>query len=146
MSTPRKRPIGLMNRKKIFSILYGLPYIWIGIAHFIDPLVFVPIVPKAIGFPVFWVYLSGIFEVALGLGLFFARTRLICARIIIAMLVVLSTANINMWWNDISFNGVQMSTTGHIIRGFIQLFLFACAFWIGEVWPFSKPKKMPEVV
>ena len=40
--------------------------------YFID--IFAPIVPKIIGFPEFWVYLSGVFEIALGLGSF-TKTR-----------------------------------------------------------------------
>ena len=56
--------------KRWISIVYGLPYVWVGIGHFVDPDIFVPIVPDIIGVPFFWVYLSGVFEIVLGLGLF----------------------------------------------------------------------------
>ena len=78
---------------------YGLSYVLIGISHFTHPSLFVPIVPKIIGFPEFWVYLSGVFEIALGLGLFVQKTRYFSSLLIIAMLLVLYTANINMWVN-----------------------------------------------
>ena len=112
--------------------VYGLSYVLIGISHFTHPSIFVPIVPEIIGFPEFWVYLSGIFEIALGLGLFFQKTRYFSSLLIIAMLLVLYTANINMWVNDIEFNGVKMTTNGHLFRASIQMLLIYIAYWISK--------------
>ena len=112
---------------------YGLSYVLIGLSHFTHPSIFVPIVPKIIGFPEFWVYLSGIFEIALGLGLFLQKTRYLSSLFIIAMLLALYTANINMWVNDIGFNGVEMTTNGHFFRGTIQILLICIAYWISRL-------------
>lgn len=113
--------------------VYGLSYVLIGISHFTHPSIFVPIVPKMIGFPEFWVYLSGILEIALGVGLFLQKTRYFSSLLIIAMLLVLYTANINMWVNDIEFNGVKMTTKGHLFRVLIQMLLIYTAYWISRL-------------
>ena len=113
--------------------VYGLSYVLIGISHFTHPSIFVPIVPKMIGFPEFWVYLSGVFEIALGLGLFLQKTCYFSSLLIIAMLLVLYTANINMWVNDIEFNGVKMTTKGHLFRALIQMLLIYIAYWISRL-------------
>ena len=130
--------------KRWISVVYGLPYVWVGIGHFINPDIFVPIVPDIIGVPFFWVYLSGVFEIVLGFGLFWHRTRVPSARMIVLMLCALSTANFNMWWNDIPFDGVRMSQMGHLIRAGVQVLLFGIAFWIGEIWPFSQRKMLSD--
>ena len=78
----------MANRKKqIASQLTGAAYVWIGVMHFIDPLLFTPLVPELIGAPIFWVYLSGVAEVALGMGLCVNRIRPYASRIIILMLL-----------------------------------------------------------
>ena len=113
--------------------VYGLSYVLIGISHFTHPGIFVPIVPEIIGFPEFWVYLSGVFEIALGLGLFVQKTRYLSSLLIIAMLLVLYTANINMWVNNIEFNGVKMTIEGHLFRASIQMLLIYIAYWISRL-------------
>ena len=50
----------------IGSIIFGLPFVIIGIDHFIDQSWYEPIVPEILGFTTFWVYVSGVFEIALG--------------------------------------------------------------------------------
>ena len=89
----------------IGSIIFGLPFVIIGIDHFIDPSWYEPIVPEILSFPTFWVYASGVFEIALGAGLMFPRTRQISAYGIALMLVALYWANFNMWINDIAIGG-----------------------------------------
>ena len=123
----------ITNHVKLLGVYaYGLSYVLIGISHFTHPSIFVPIVPKIIGFPQFWVYLSGIFEVVLGVGLFLPRARYFSSILIIAMLLVLYTANINMWVNDIEFNGVKMTSKSHLFRGAIQILLIYIAYWISK--------------
>ena len=124
--------------KKIASKLFGLPFIWTGVMHFVTPEIFVPLVPSAIGIPMFWVVLSGVFEVGIGMGVCFEKTQRMAYGVLVLMLIVLYTANINMWINDIPFNGHQMSNAGHMLRGLIQGLMIAVSLWFAGFWPFLK--------
>ena len=62
-----------MDPKKIFELsrtlvatLGGLFFVYVGIMHFVDTDWFNPIVPPWLGWPTFWVILSGIFEIGIG--------------------------------------------------------------------------------
>ena len=116
----------------LVSVIFGLPFVWIGILHFQDPVWFEPIVPELIGFPRFWVYASGVFEIVLGLGLMFSRTREIAGYGIALMLIVLYAANFNMWVNDIAIGGSKFGTNWHILRATIQVLLIAVCLWIAR--------------
>ena len=118
--------------KNIISIGYGLLYVWIGIMHFVSPTIFEPIVPTMIAFPTFWVYLSGVAEVLLGLGVCIPKFRARAAQFLMLMLCVLYTANVNMWYNDIPFQGHILSTGEHLFRGVMQIVLFIVAYWVGK--------------
>ena len=122
----------IKNILTLVSIILGLPFVWIGILHFQDPVWFEPIVPELIGFPRFWVYASGVFEIALGAGLMFPRTRQISAYGIALMLVALYWANFNMWINDIAIGGSKFGTNWHIMRAIIQAVLIIICLTIAK--------------
>ena len=116
----------------ILSLILGLPLIWIGILHFQDPAWFEPIVPDLLGYPTFWVYASGVFEIVLGIGLIIPKTREISGYGIALMLVVLYAANFNMWVNDIAIGGSKFGTNWHIFRATVQILLISVCIWIGR--------------
>ena len=119
----------------IGCIIFGLPFVIIGIDHFIDPSWYEPIVPEILGFPTFWVYASGVFEIALGAGLMLPRTRQISAYGIALMLVALYWANFNMWINDIAIGGSKFGTNWHIMRAIIQALLIVICLTIAKYSP-----------
>ena len=121
----------------IGCIIFGLPFVIIGIDHFIDPSWYEPIVPEILGFPTFWVYASGVFEIALGAGLMLPRTRQISAYGIALMLVALYWANFNMWINDIAIGGSKFGTNWHIMRAIIQAVLIIICLTIAKYSPKS---------
>ena len=116
----------------IGCIIFGFPFVIIGIDHFIDPSWYEPIVPEILGFPTFWVYASGVFEIALGAGLMFPQARQISAYGIALMLVVLYWANFNMWVNDIAIGGSKSGTNWHIMRAIIQVLLISICLIIAK--------------
>ena len=131
--------MNLQNKiRNIVSITYGIPFVWIGIQHFVNPSWFEPIVPEVLGNARFWVLVSGVFEIALGLAIMFPKSRKVGSLGIAIMLVVLYWANLNMWINDIAIGGTKLPLIGHIIRGIIQFLLIVVALWIGELTPFNK--------
>ncbi len=109
--------------RNIVGAIVGIAFIWIGAAHFKNPKAFNEIVPSYLGAPYFWTYASGVFEIALGVGLVIPATRIMSARCLVALVLVMSLANLNMYLNDIPFNGNLLSATGHLIRLIVQVVL-----------------------
>lgn len=126
-----------MNFRRIISIFFGLPFVWIGITHFTNPTWFEPIVPEALGNPLLWVLLSGVFEILIGVLIMIPRFTKVSSASMALMLITLYWANLNMWINDIEIGGTNLSNTGHFIRAFIQFLLILTALWIGKLPPFK---------
>ena len=122
----------------ILAITYGSWFIYIGIQHFLDPDWFEPIVPKIIGYPLFWVYISGLFEIMLGILIIIPSSRRIASLGFIFFLVIVYWANINMWINDIEIGENRLSQQGHVIRAIIQIILITIVAWIGKLKPLAR--------
>ena len=120
--------------KNIVGCLLGLPFVWIGIQHFVNPKAFNEIVPRYLGAPTFWTYASGVLEILLGLGIMIPVTRTISARLLVVLVLAMSLANLNMYLNDIPFNGNLLSATGHAIRLIIQILLLVALLWLGAIF------------
>ncbi len=123
--------------KNRLAIVYGLPFVWVGAMHFVNPAVFDPIVPPYLGMPRFWVLLTGVTEIGVAVGIMWPKTRRLACRLMIVQLALLYLANLNMWWNDIPFDGMTMGTLAHCLRLAAQLLLVAFAAMIGGLWPFE---------
>ena len=121
--------------RNIVGFGLGLPFIWIGIQHFANPEAFNAIVPGYLGWPLFWTYASGVLEILLGLGIMVPPTRRAAAQLLFILVILMSLANLNMWINDIPFNGTRLGTTGHIIRWICQVILLVVLLWLGEIIP-----------
>ena len=111
----------------ILALIYGIPFILIGIEHFKEPQKFVDIVPKYMPFALFLVYLTGVMEILVGLGIIYPDTREITGRLTVLFLLAIYPANFNMWINDVSFNGTRLTTQGHLFRLSVQILLIIAA-------------------
>ena len=120
--------------RNITGVILGLAFMWVGIQHFVNSKAFNEIVPSYLGAPSFWTYSSGILEIALGLGLMIPATRTISARCLVVLVMLVSLANLNMYLNDVPFNGSLLSTTGHIIRLIIQVVLITVLICLGSIF------------
>ena len=119
--------------RNVIGIFFGIPFVLIGYDHFISPEIYDPLVPDYMGSPRFWTILSGIFEIILGLGVSIPFTRIYSAKSLALLLITLYLANLNMWLNDIPFNGAKLSQIGHLIRLMIQILLVLICFWLAEI-------------
>ena len=119
--------------RNVIGIFFGIPFVLIGYDHFISPEIYDPLVPDYMGSPRFWTILSGIFEIILGLGITIPFTRVYAAKSLVLLLITLYLANLNMWLNDIPFNGAKLTQIGHLIRFIIQVFLVLVCFWLAEI-------------
>ena len=127
--------MGVMKQtfRNLIGIFLGIPFVLIGYDHFICPEIYDPLVPDYMGNPRFWTILSGIFEIVLGLGIMIPFTRIYSAKSLALLLITLYLANLNMWLNDIPFNGAKLSQIGHLIRFIVQVFLVLVCFWLAEI-------------
>ena len=111
----------------ILALIYGIPFILIGIEHFREPQKFVDIVPKYMPFALFLVYLTGVMEILVGLGIIYPDTRELTGRLTVLFLLAIYPANFNMWINDVPFNGTRLTTQGHLVRFSVQILLIITA-------------------
>jgi uncharacterized membrane protein len=124
----------LVRFRTPLAYLMGTVYLVAGIMHFVMPKPFAQIVPPALPRPLDLVYLSGIAEVGLGLGMLFDRTRRYAAWGIIALLVAVFPANVYMATSDVVIEGVpdwarDPSETARWARLPIQGVLVLWAWW-----------------
>ena len=105
------------------AIVLGLAFCRIGLLHWTNPEPFEAIVPAYLGVPSFWNLLSGSLEMLFGVGLVIPRTRKRAAMLLFFLVMAMSLANVNMWVNDLPFNGTKLSTQGHVIRWCVQIVL-----------------------
>ena len=121
----------MWNRiKAAAGVILGGWFIYIGIQHFTDPLWFEPIVPDILGWPRFWVWVSGVAEIIVGLLLIIPRTRQIGGLACATLLVILYWANLNMWVNNIAIGGRTYEHHWHVLRLLIQTALIGLSVFI----------------
>ena len=118
--------------RHLIAIPLGLAVASVGADHFMRPEIFDAIVPSYLGWPRMWTLSSGALEVLLGLGIALPKTRALSARCFALLVILMSLANINMWWNDLEFNGMRLSATGHMLRMSAQIILLFTLFWLSK--------------
>ena len=107
----------------IFKCLLALLMVTAGIGHFLNPDFFLKIMPPYLPFHRELVYLSGLFEIALGITLLIPTLSQLAAWGIIALLIVVFPANIYLYQHQ---EIVPASPLVHLIRLLLQAVLI---FW-----------------
>lgn len=107
--------------------LCGVLYIGAGVNHFVNTDFYVTIMPPYLPWHLALVYLSGVAEVVLGVGLFIPRWSRLAAWGVIALLVAVFPANVHMALNPEIYPWA--SPVGLMIRLPIQALLVAWAYW-----------------
>ena len=113
---------------KLISVyVMGIFYIIVGIKHFQDPSWFVQIVPPILPYKYELVYISGFFEVLLGILLMIPRFQSIAAKGLIALLICVYPANIYL----AQTNGVALGISPLIAWGRLpfQFVFIGLAYW-----------------
>ena len=100
-----------------------------GLNHFISPAPYVAMMPEALPAPLALVYISGVAEIAGGLGLILPATRRAAAWGLIALFVAVFPANINMAINELPLGTMHVPTWALWARLPLQLVLIAWAYW-----------------
>ena len=124
--------------RTLVAYLGGLFFIYVGVLHFVDTEWFNPIVPPWLGWPAFWVILSGIFEVVVGIALLIPKTRRNAALASALLLIAVYPANMYMWIYNVELgDGTSLTQVGHIYRLCAQIAGVMASFWIYKITPAS---------
>ncbi|HMI84662.1 MAG TPA: hypothetical protein VK550_11260 [Polyangiaceae bacterium] len=107
----------------------------IGILHFVRADLFVQIVPPGLPWPHGLVWLSGVFEISLGLALIPERTRRLAGWGLVALYLAVFPANIYMAVANVEIRGLppslsQPTPLARWGRLPFQLVLIAWALWV----------------
>ncbi len=129
----------LYRLKRPLRYVMAVLYVIAGAMHFLVPEVYVQIVPPVLPGPLTLVYLSGIAEIALGLGLFHPRTRRLAAWGLIGLLIAIFPANVYMATSGVVIEGTPGGgDPSEIVRWGrlpLQVILVAWAWWYTRPTP-----------
>ncbi len=115
--------------KAVLRWVLGLFMIAAGINHFLAPAPYVAMMPEALPWPLALVYLSGFFEALGGLGLLIPVTRRWAAWGLVALLVAIFPANLNMAINELPVGSLHPPAWALWARLPLQVVLIAWAWW-----------------
>ena len=102
-----------------------------GIAHFTSTEFFVAIVPPWVPYPLWAVYISGVFEIILALLILWPRVRPLAGWGLIALTLAVTPANVHMYMNPEQFP--DASETAYLVRLIVQVILLALIWWSTRV-------------
>ncbi len=115
--------------RRFALIALGFSFVAVGVAHFTDADFFVRIMPPYLPWHLEIVYLSGVFEIAGGLGVLLASTRSLARLGLIALLIAVYPANIHMAMNPEPFIAEGMSVAMLYGRLPVQFLFMAWVWW-----------------
>lgn len=121
--------------KTIMKFLLCAFFVGAGVMHFVNPGFFLKIMPPYLPWHLELVYLSGIFEIVLGILVVIPKYTRLAAWGLIALLIAVFPANIHLAMNPQIMPDV--SPTAHLIRLPFQLVFIAWAWWFTR--PATKP-------
>jgi uncharacterized membrane protein len=121
--------------KLSLKLLLALFMVLAGINHFRDPEFYLKMMPPYLPWHAALNYLSGAFEIILGILLLVPRLSRLAAWGIIALLIAVFPANLHMALNPELFPDVK--PTALLIRLPFQAMFIAWAYW------FTRPDKQP---
>ena len=133
---------GLLGKsmRGIISAVFGVMYVNVGVQHFTNTAWFEPIVPTVLGDPTIWVLITGVMEIAIGIGLILPWTRRYAALSSLVFLVGIYWANLNMWVNNIPLDGKTYAHHWHVLRLVAQLGMMALSYAIWQ-WNLPAPER-----
>ena len=115
--------------KELTILLISILYITVGLNHFIKPNFFLEIVPPIIPFKLEVVFISGFFEIILGILVLFKKTRKLASLLIIVLLVVVFPANIYLYLSETPRLSLNITKSQALFRMPFQLSLIIISYW-----------------
>ena len=119
--------------------LFAISFVGIGVSHFVNPDPFVMIVPPFLPWPLALVYISGVAEIMVGVGVLLPATRRLAGWGTIALLAAVYPANIYMLTHEIYLPDMPQEKWLLWARMPVQFVFAAWALWVADIWPRPKP-------
>ena len=117
-----------MSKIKTFmKYLLGVFFVGAGVMHFVNPGFYLKLMPPYLPWHLGLVYLSGIFEIVLGILVVIPKYTRLAAWGLIALLIAVFPANIYLAMNPHLMPNA--SPTTHLMRLPFQLVFIAWAWW-----------------
>ena len=116
--------------KQILRYFFAAGFVVAGALDFLYAPFYLRIMPPVFPAPLFLIYLSGAFEIALGVLLAVKKFTRVAAYGLIALLVAVFPANVFMWMHHEQFP--DFSETALALRLPLQLVLIGIVFWLGK--------------
>lgn len=115
--------------KSITIYSFSILYVVVGVKHFVNIDFFLVIVPPYLPYSELLVYVSGFFEILLGVLLIPTKTRKYAALGLIILLIAVFPANIYLFNSEIAQNIYGISRQFALIRLPFQIPLIVIAYW-----------------
>ena len=119
-----------MSEKVLKYIGLGIVFAWFffgGVGHFTATDFFVSIVPPWFPWPLWAVYVSGVFEIILALAILWPAFRSLAGWGLIALTVAVTPANVHIYLHPDQFP--DASETAYLVRLVIQVVLLLLIWW-----------------
>ncbi|AKF83723.1 hypothetical protein MFUL124B02_37530 [Myxococcus fulvus 124B02] len=132
---PLRRLPALSTPASRAAVAAGLFFIGAGVMHFLMPARYDAMIPPQLPSPRFWTLLSGVLEVAGGVGLLLPRTRRLASLGLIALLVAILPANIHEAAANSASHVLPFPDWYFWLRLPFQLVYIAWVAWAGGLLP-----------
>ena len=122
----------LARFKRPLLYVMGPLYVVAGVLHFVVPELYAQIIPPFLPAPLALVYLSGVAEIVVGIGVLIPRTRRYTAWATIALLIAIFPANVYMATSMVVVEGIGGGDPSPLIRWGrlpLQGVLILWAYW-----------------
>ena len=125
--------------KLILKYLFAIAFVLAGLNHFVNTAFYMKIMPPYLPRQLLLVYLSGVFEIALGCLLLIPRFTPLAGWGLIALLIAVFPANIHMAVNHDLFP--EYNVTALWFRLPLQFVFIAWAYYYARAMPQVGPRK-----
>jgi len=116
--------------KRINLYVMAAFYTFAGLMHFLRPAFYLQMMPPWFPWHLALVQISGVAEIAIGIGLVIPRTSRAAAWGAIALLIAVFPANLYMWTHHVPIDGHPVPGWFHAVRLPAQGLLIVCVFWL----------------
>ncbi|MGK7369773.1 MAG: DoxX family protein [Candidatus Halalkalibacterium sp. M3_1C_030] len=124
--------IDVLLRPDVHRYLIGVVFILAGLLHFLKPALYIKIMPDYIPWHKAMVYLSGIAEIAGGIGILLPPVRYAAAIGLILLLAAVYPANIDMAVKAVKKRGwISLFSILMILRLPLQFVFMYWVYWAG---------------